>query len=347
MAGPNRYLAWGAIAMGTFPSALGLSPDQVEEAVRMAGMAPSLHNSQPWRLRVRPDVIEVHSDPARRVPAADPDDRELRLGCGAALFNLRLALENTGIRPVVTLLPRMAGPSAVAEVRRSGSATPVEEQMRLYRAIPARRSNRRPFRETPVPATMRHELINAVQKEQSWLHLVQPAERGTLEGLVHRAHRVQMGDQRFRNEMAYWTGRPAGEAGGVPAAAAGPEREPHDQWVLRDFSAGKAPARVPGKDFEQDPLLVVLCSYNNSRLADVQAGQAMQRMLLTATTHGLAASLMSQVVEVRETWDELRRLLGGSVYPQALLRIGYGSPSPATPRRSPEALLMSEQDVAG
>jgi len=49
---------------------------------------------------VRAKVIELWADPERRPPAADPVGREHRVACGAALFNLRLALHGRGIRPV-------------------------------------------------------------------------------------------------------------------------------------------------------------------------------------------------------------------------------------------------------
>jgi hypothetical protein len=59
----------------------------------------------------------------------------------------------------------------------------------------------------------------------------------------------------------------------------------------------------------------------------------MQRVLLTATAAGLATSFLSQVVEVAATRLALRDLIGGGLWPQAVLRIGYGSPVPPTPRR--------------
>ena len=330
--------------MSEFPSALGLPPEQTEELVRLAAAAPSLHNRQPWRFRLLPHAIELHSDPLRRLPTTDPSDRELRLGCGAALLNLRLAVAHAGLRPVVTLLPRLAAPTAVAELRATTTATQSPADTALFKAIPARRSNRKPFRDIPVPTSHRHALVSAVREEQGWLHVVERSERGRLEGLVHRAHRAQMADPRFRREMQQWTGRPLDAAEGVPVTAAGPQREPQDQWVLRDFSAGQATPRVPGKEFENEPLLVVLCSYHSDRVADLQAGQALQRMLLTATSLGLAASLVSQVVEVDETLRELRGLLGGTLWPQALVRIGYGSPTPPTPRREPAEMLLEPAD---
>jgi nitroreductase len=335
---------WG-VAMCSFPTAFGLSPEQVEDVVRSAGAAPSLYNAQPWRFRVLPHLIEVHSDPTRRLPAADPGDQELRLACGAALLNLRLALEHVGVRPVVTLLPRTVDSSALATVRRGGRMDPSRHES-LYRAITRRRSNRRPFLPTPVPSGDRHELIQSVQAEQCRLYVVGREELAALEGMVHRAHRIEMADAAFRAEWQHWTGRPSGQTEGVPAAAAGPQPEPQDQWVLRDFSGGQAKPRVPGKDFEYDPLLVVVCSYSHGRLADFQAGQALERMLLTATSLGLAASLIAQVIEVEETREQLQSLLGGGLYPQALVRLGYGSPTPPTPRRPPRDLLISAEPVS-
>ncbi|MEV0702294.1 nitroreductase family protein [Saccharopolyspora sp. NPDC050389] len=326
--------------MRTFPAAFGLTSGQLEQAIRLAGMAPSLHNSQPWRFRILPHLIELHADPGRRLPAADPEDRELRLACGAALFNLRLALEHADIRPVVSLLPHLGASTALAEVRSGGRAHPRPEDTQLYEAITERHSHRNPFRDTPVSIENRHLLVNAAHEEHALLREVQAGERGALEGLVHRANRAQMANARFREELAAWVGRADDTTEGVPASLAGPKPEPQDQWVHRDFTAGPT-SRSPGTEFESHPLLVVLCSQHDSREADLRAGQALQRLWLTATARGLVASMLSQVIEVPETCEELRRLLGGSVTPQALLRIGHGAPSAATPRRDAGDMLVN------
>ena len=82
-------------------AALGLSESATRRVVAAAGQAPSLFNTQPWRFRLAPDRIEIHPDRGRGLIAHDPDDRELRIACGAALFNLRLALHAHGVTPVV------------------------------------------------------------------------------------------------------------------------------------------------------------------------------------------------------------------------------------------------------
>src|SRR5436309_3556153 len=78
--------------MNHVPATLGLSAPGVTDVLEAASLVPSLHNSQPWRSRVLPHQIELHADLDRSLPATDPEQRELRLSCGAALLILRLAL---------------------------------------------------------------------------------------------------------------------------------------------------------------------------------------------------------------------------------------------------------------
>ncbi|GAA0503644.1 Acg family FMN-binding oxidoreductase [Saccharopolyspora thermophila] len=317
--------------MQRFPAVFDLVPDQIEQAIRLAGRAPSLHNCQPWRFRVLPRVIEMHADPGRRLPVADPDDHELRLACGAALMNLRLALAHAGVRPIVSLLPPAATPTVLAEVRSAGHQRPEAEQIALYEAISDRRTQRQPFRPTAVPESKQHELVEAARVEGGFLHLVQPRERDAVEVLVRGAHRARMADPRFCAELATWAERTDVEAPAVP--------EPRSRSPQHDFAERATP---PPAAPDAQPLLVVLGTCENSPEAELRAGQAMQRVWLTATARGLVAIALPEVVGLPETRAELRDLLGGAVHPQALLRIGYGTPSPAAPRRSADELLIDE-----
>lgn len=326
--------------MTQIAAALGLTPAQVEQALAAAGRAPSLHNSQPWRFCIGPDVVELHADPTRRLPATDPDGLAVRLACGAALYNLRLALHGMQVRPLVTPYPERARPDLVAVVRHGGTRPATPEQQALLTAIPLRRTNRRPFNEGPVAPPQRHALRRAALDEGCWLHLVEDhSQRIRLRDLAIHAHRTQLADPAVHSELERWTAMSADRVDGVPATAGGPLPEPHQTWTLRDFTRGQAPARVPGKDFEEEPLLAVLSAHLHGPHADLQAGQAMQRVLLTATTHGLSASFLSQIIEVPQTRENLRRIIQGTRPPHVVLRIGYGQPLPPTPRRPVADLL--------
>ncbi|MHA6783089.1 Acg family FMN-binding oxidoreductase [Pseudonocardia saturnea] len=327
--------------MTDIPSTLGLTGEQVERVLATAGRAPSLHNAQPWLFRLCPEVIELHAESERRLPVVDPDDREQRIACGAALFTLRLALHGLDIRPIVTLFPDPSQPDLIAAIRHGGTRPATPEQLRLLHAVPRRRTNRHPFTDAEVTQPEIYALRRAALDEGAWLHVVADVgERAQVQRLAVLAHQQQVADPAFTAELQSWTGTAPDRLDGVPAASGGPQPAPQDRWVLRDYAAGAD--RVPGKDFEHDPLVAVLTSHLSGRRAEVQAGQALQRILLTATDDGLAASFLSQIVEVPGPRDQLRRLIGATRPPQVVLRIGRGWPVVATPRLPVEDLIMSE-----
>jgi hypothetical protein len=347
---PHRGPRWkgGADVMTDVPAALGLSPRDTAAVLETAGLAPSVHNTQPWAFCLKPEVIELHADPARRLPVADGHDRELRIACGAALFNLRLALHGRGVRPDVTRFPDRGRPGLIADVRRGGTAPIGPETIHLLAAVGRRRTNRHPFSEMPVASPQQQELCRAADIEGSTLHLVHdPDRRRRLSELARRAHRTQMADPAFRAELAAWTGTPAERHDGVPVSASGPLPAPQDRWVLRDFTAGTGRDRVPGKDFEDEPLIAVLTATLSGALGDVQAGEALQRVLLTATVEGLAVSFLSQLVEVPDVRDAVERLVGTIRPPAVVLRIGYGWPTTRTLRRPVADLLVGPHGPVG
>jgi hypothetical protein len=320
--------------------ALGLTPEQTSQVLAIAGMAPSLHNAQPWRFRLGPRSIALVADRERRLPEIDPDDRELRIACGAALLNLRLALQGRGIRPMVTLLPDPTEPELLAVVRRGGHRPATPEERRLLAAVPRRHTNRHPFSDAPVTVAEQYALRRAAQEEGAWLHIVADrVERSRLRELAASAHRRQTADPAFQAELARWTAAEPGRLDGVPASAGGPLPEPGQAWFRRDFSRGTAAPLTPGKTYEEEPLVAVLTAHLSGWAADLQAGQALQRVLLAAAAEGLVVSFLSQIVEVADTRGELRRLIRADRLPQVVLRIGHGWPIGATPRRPVAELL--------
>ena len=45
--------------------------------IRAAGLAPSVHNTQPWYFTSDQGVIRLYADPGRGLPEADPAGREM------------------------------------------------------------------------------------------------------------------------------------------------------------------------------------------------------------------------------------------------------------------------------
>jgi hypothetical protein len=65
---------------------------QLEHLIRFAILAPSTHNSQPWRFRVRKDGIEVHADHRCCLPPTMPDSKPSCSPAGAMTGTMMSAL---------------------------------------------------------------------------------------------------------------------------------------------------------------------------------------------------------------------------------------------------------------
>jgi nitroreductase len=300
-------------------------------AVEAAILAPSMHNTQPWRFQLVDGTLEVWGDPARQLPVADPHGWGVRLACGAATANAALALAAHGLRTRVEWRPEPSRPYLLARLAAIGTESASPEEVALFRAIPARHTNRHPFTDAAVPAESRSALRAAAAQQGAWLEILvgsQPLE--LVAEIVRTADRTLRQEPAYTEELASLIGEVAPTGTGVPRYAAGLAPEPGDLLALRDFG-GRERGRLV--EFEAEPLVAVLGTPGDTGYDHLTAGAALEYTLLTATVHGLAASLLSQPIEVPAARAQLRSGLGRSGMPQLVLRIGYGQPAFATPRR--------------
>jgi nitroreductase len=117
----------------------------------------------------------------------------------------------------------------------------------------------------------------------------------------------------------------------VPRQAFGP-RDTDRALPLRDFALGQG-APTATVAFESEPTLILLYTNGDTPTHWLRAGSAMQRVLLIATHRGIAATPLSQLLEVPKLRDLLADHINHQVI-QTVLRIGYPTtPAPPTPRR--------------
>ncbi|WP_164836013.1 Acg family FMN-binding oxidoreductase [Actinacidiphila soli] len=315
-----------------------LDTKTVTALVDDATAAPSMHNAQPWQFRfIRADgMFHVRSDLERAMPHSDPDTRALHLGCGAALFNLRVAAARAGWEPVTELLPDPADPQLLATVRLADTAHPDSALATLDPAIRRRHTSRHPFEEKDIPNAVQAALAEAARLEGAQLIFPGEWHAQALLDLVHDAEGRDTTDPGRSEDLARWLRLGAGAApratDGIPESTLGP-RKRGGRAPVRDF-AGRRPVAGRGTAaFERSPHLVLLGTAGDGQKEWLRSGQAMERVLLLATLNGLSTSLTSHALE----WSDLRWMVRDPVsamgYVQMVLRLGYGPQGLATPRR--------------
>lgn len=307
------------------------------EGVRAAVLAPSLHNSQPWRFRVGRGRVDVYADRGRRLTVLDPSSRELMISVGAAIFNLRVALRHRGFVPRLTLFPDADERDLVARMTTAGLAGPTPATEVLAEAIPRRHTNRWPFTGPAVPAASLESLGDAVRREGAFMSVARRDAVDTILRLARSADQELRGMPGYRTELARWTAAGSRRRDGVPVWAMGPRDRLH-VLPVRHF-AEMLPFPSPCAQFEPLPTIVMLGTAGDTVFDHLRAGQALQRALLTATSLGLAASPISQPVELAVTRSRLAETVQGA-WPQIVLRVGLGRAVAATLRQPLEDRLL-------
>ena len=302
-----------------------------------AVLAPSGHNTQPWLFEVRDGTVTLRADRTRALPVVDPHDRELVISCGAALYNLRVAIRRFGYAAPFELLPDPAEPDLLATVRLGAAEPPAADDERRFAAIPLRRTNRRPFDTRPLPAALIERLSAAAAEESAWFAAVEDeAARHAVAELVAEGDRRQAADRSFRRELAAWIhpNRARGRDG-MPGYAhgMGDLMSQLGPFVIRTFDWGNGQAAKDRQLVLGSPLLAVIGTGADDPRSWLQAGQALSSVLLWARAEEVFASYLNQPTEIPDLRRSLAARLERGDHPQLVLRFGYGEPVRPTPRR--------------
>ena len=315
----------------------------LRRAAERARLAPSIHNTQPWRFELTENRLEIHADTTRQLCVLDARARQLTISCGCALFNARVAIAAAGYQPLVERLPDPDDPTLLARVS-------VGERRNLDMAdldpeIDRRHTNRRAFMGDEPPASFVRRLTVEAKAENVLLVPIVGAEnRAEAARLSARADAMQREDPAYVAELMAWTTMDPRRLDGIQAMAV-----PYvHSWTERPSGAqvrsfdvlrmGWLPSAAAAAG--ADECRVVLCTADDSPAGWLRVGEALERVWLEIRRAGYWACPLNQVIEVYETHAELCRVLHLTQYPQIMLRIGQAPDVPTTPRRPASDVIV-------
>lgn len=310
-----------------------------------AVLAPSSHNSQPWRFEIGQDEISILKDLSRRLPISDANDRQLYISLGCAITNILVAADYFGFSVEVKYFPKGIDSAGVANIC-LGSNTQVQKEQRLghlFSFIESRVTNRNKY-ESRLPEDTFLKTIKSFSTDELAINLViDRGEKNQVADIVLASLGEAMADKKFRNELSHYlksnitkskTGMP-GYSLGFPLMVSliAP-------ILIRYINVSKL-SRKKDKSLlkEFTPLFMIVSTKYNDPLSWLKAGQIYQRIALLAESKGIKSSIMAAPIQIEDYYKRLQEVLKINFRPQIFSRLGYTTKvTPRSPRIQASAL---------
>lgn len=318
-----------------------LTKEVIANAVLVAGRAPSVHNSQPWRWVYEAPTLRLHLDPRRQVRHTDRSGREAIISCGAVLDHLRVAMTAAGWWAHLDRLPQRRDLNHLANIEFTPLETVSDVERRRAEAILQRRTDRLPL-ECPADwESFEPTLAGSVAGSVATLDVLPDEARVQLAEASRLTELIRQDDATYQAEMSWWT------APFVAYEGIRPETLPSSVELPRVGVARGFPRRAADdrrSDIAEDcSKFLVLSTESDARAYLLGCGEALSTVLLECTAVGLATCPLTHLVELEESRGVLRALLDAHREPQVLVRVGVAPPieelPAATPRRPLDAVL--------
>lgn len=321
-------------------------PFDPRELVRMATLAASSHNTQPWKFRIGADAITILPDFSRRCPAADPDDAHLFRSLGCAAENLVHAATSQGLTPLVRFDQRAR--SVVVTLK----ADPAIRVSELYQAIPVRQCTRTLYAGIPASAGEVLQLQRSAVGNAARIEIfTSDRDKDNIIDYIRQGNTAQLQDRAFVRELVQWIRFNDDEAlrlrDGLCGRVMGTRAAP--RWLAARLlplalrmGARKTSASDAAK-ISSSAGVAVFVGRGHDEASWIQVGRAFERFSLRAALMGIRVALLNPPVEVPRVRQQFESWLGlhGSESAQLVVRFGFAPLAPYSLRRPVDDVIVA------
>lgn len=320
--------------------------NKIKFLLRYGILAPSCHNSQPWKFRVVGDSLEIYADDARKLSIADPDGRGLYISLGAYLENIIIAANHFDLQPIVqneNFILKSFDDCHLAIVVNFKIKIEKEKESDedLFTFISHHKMNKFnyiPHRTFPSGYIDRcHQIIKDTQAK---LYIGDSdTQIDDVANLVGEATATAFANKNFRQELSGWLRNNFTSKGdGMPLFTNGlPGWLSFLVPILMPYINPAKPLSDKSHDtVKSSSGFGVLGNVVDDTHAWINIGRSFQRLNLLSYQLGLSLAIMGAPTEVEGYALELKKILNLDFQPMLFFRIGYPQ---RTARRSPRRNL--------
>lgn len=332
----SNYRAW-EVDFNDFSGQVG-EYAQLRFLVNFAILAPSSHNSQPWKFQVTGRKIYLLPDFDRALPHSDQNHRQLFISLGCALENLLIAADYYGFETSWAYQET----NHVIEVSFNKVREHTGNETHLIFAIAKRRTNRNKYVEG-LPNESFFEKLQSHSTTNSQISFIKDKEaKNKIAEIVSKALAVAMEDKLFRRELSQYVKPNTTKSSlGMPASGFG----------IPTLLSFIAPALLKHLNMskltkKQDlsllkdhtPVFGVIATAEDNPKSWIEAGLLYERVALEAEKEKLSTAPLAAAIQIKDFYKQLQNILGTNQRPQVFFRLGTSAKqqTPHSPRLTTE-----------
>lgn len=339
---------------------------------RLGHLAPSSHNSQPWRFFIDANnsVIEIYLDKKFVLPISDVVGRQAIISIGCAVENMVigasylnaipniqiLSIKNNLVLPLIDQNNLKKRYIHLARFHYTIKSSPLPLG-NLYKSIFSRKVTRAEFNpQKPLAPSVIHQLESVTDGKKTKLHLITDGiRRLSISEFQGQADGFVINSPRFSKELGAWLlPNNTDSSLGMPGAGFGLS----DDEAIRIHEGLIGRSKLQPEDnlkfalagkiaIEKSPFIGCITVPKDDVSYWFEAGRSFERMFLTLESLGMSVAIHAGIVEVPLINRIFGAALGTFRKPAVLFRAGMvryekDKSRPHSPRLSIEDVLLTE-----
>lgn len=303
----KESLAVWNVKANKFPQK-GTWQNKLKFLVRYGILAPSGHNSQPWKFEIKKNRLKVLPDFDKKRGVVDTEDRELFISLGAAAKNIEVAADFFGL-----IYEKKYNDTAIEFEFKDGLK--ISRGKELFTAITKRQTNRNEFKRKKIP-----EKKLVMIKNKRLMIISQKKQKNQLADLVYGSDIVWFETKELTNELDHWLR--------LDVEGKTTNKLPGIAMVTGNLLKATERALQNKRLVEEAPAAIVIGSEKDNIIEWIKTGEVYEETALKLTSLGLSHSFFNSIVEIESRRKKLMAFCQNKIKPQLVIRVGWANKYP-------------------
>lgn len=296
--------------------------------INFAVLAPSSHNTQPWKFLIEGSDILILPDYRRSLKVSDNNNRQLFISLGCALKNLLIASDYYGYHANYSIEKSLDGINFFIRIRLDGiEKTFLPKKEHILPFILKRTTKRLKHTQDSFDHTFIKEINYAYEEKGIKIDLIEEKKDILkIADLVIKSGIDAMKSRLFRKELSHYVkNNNTNSEIGMPCFGMGISTIPSyfASTAIKFFNMNKL-SQISDKRLLKNftKKMLIISSDEDSVYSWVNTGLVYQDISLNCLIRGISTSPMAGVIQIGNHYKEIQRILNIKFRPQFFCRLG-------------------------